>query len=593
MKKLTHIIAALAIVSFAASCQKETEQAPDATQNSGKIVFTATMDDTKAIIDGNMPKWENGDKIAIRAFSSNSSMATIPSGRVAGPSVTQLTSTGLETGGSSSVDFIFNASGTTKDKIDAADFYIAWLLPDPSNTNSYSPQAMYSDKSSITTEADKANGYWVYDGWCSDGYLAQTAQTFGRVQARVAYSSNRNLTFKNIYHLIKFTPNCAGASYAVLSSLDGTTNICDSRVRVYFNSDTDDVSSVVAQGGLPKTSIYLDITNYGGDGTNYYFALIPGYTIPGFKIELKNASDETLQTFTYPNTLTTVRNKITTISNFDDRVEEAQKAVLLNGEQFNIALKTLAGDSDPTKYTNNTSITSIVADTRSSVTTGSLVSASTSAVPVYANISGGVVTLSTPSNKIYFPADASYSFSDLKGLKTINADKLVTADVTNATYMFYYCEELVTLNMTFNANNILNTQDMFDHCKKLNSVDISGLAGNLQRVSFMFDYCQALTEIRFSEAFNTAAVAGYTRMFEGCSSLNQLYIKGFHLTKSVIGGSTTAIYDLFKDVLKDVPSTCTIHYTPHDDATEYDVRFYLPYKSSGTEMGDFIWTTDN
>lgn len=585
--------AVMLTLSTIVSCQKETEQAPEATKDSGKIIFTATLDDTKAYIDGNSPIWDTNDQIYIRPFSTDPSMTYSPisSGYIAGATLSTYPdklSDKLSTGGSGSAVFTFTLSSSEPaNKITDADFYFAYY-------DDQRPVAIAYDKTTINSDNDKAHITLSTCGWSDDGITIIRPQTYKRVQARVAFSRNNNLAFKNVYHLIKFTPNCAGASYAILSSLDGS-NISYSQTIVTFNSADGSIASI-RPGGVAKSSYYLDIENYyeGIGSSDYYFALSPGITISGgFKIELKNASNETLQTFTYPNTLTTVRNKITTISNFDDRVEEAQKAVLLNGEQFNIALKTLAGDSNPTKYTYNTSITSIVADTRSSVTTGSLVSASTSAVPVYANFSGGVVTLSTPSNKIYFPADASNSFSDLKGLKTINADKLVTADVTNATQMFYYCEELVTLNMTFNANNILNTQDMFRSCKKLKSVDLSGLAGNLQTVSYMFDYCQALTEIRFSEAFNTAAVVGYTRMFGYCSKLNQLYIKGFHLTKSVIGGSTTPIYDLFKDVLKDVPSTCTIHYTPHDETTEYDVRYYLPYVSSGTVMGNFYWTPDN
>ena len=127
MKKITYIFAATALMALAASCQVEPVQqeiVPEETietveQSDCIISFAATVGEqpaapgTRATIDGDMPVWESGDKIALRAFSSDPSMATIPSGRVAGPSVTKLVSSELASGGSSSESHF----STHKDRI--------------------------------------------------------------------------------------------------------------------------------------------------------------------------------------------------------------------------------------------------------------------------------------------------------------------------------------------------------------------------------------------------------------------------------------------------------------------------------------------
>ena len=583
MKKITYIFAAAALIALAASCQVEPvhqEIVPEETSGTVEqadciISFAATVGEqpaapgTRATIDGDMPVWESGDKIALRAFSSDPSMATIPSGRVAGPSVTKLVSSGLASGGSSSATFDFSATGANKNKIDAADFYVAWTLPDPSNDNSFNPVNIYSDNTTIAEESNKAYGFWVYYGWCADGFLAENAQTFGRVQARVAYSQDRNLAFKNVYHLLKFSSHCNDASYAVLTSLDGTTNICDSRVKVFFDSATETISSVVPFGGLPKTSIYLDMENYGGNGTDYYFALMPGYTIPGFTIKIYDSSDNELQTFTYSSDFTTVRNKITTITNFDGRSTLSRKPQLLSGPAFNLAIKTLAaaaeGEPAPANETsddyNISALAVSLGDSGSYSEEAGVctkVSADGSLFDIWATYSSGTITLRTAAAEMAANTTTDSMFRSFRKLTSVAF--LSSVDMTNTTtaqYMFLGCNKLSTVP-ALNMPNVTYTAYMFYSCSSLTALNLSGVEGSVTGVSNMFYGCTNLGSVIFSDDFETFSCTDYANIFKNCTSLRSIVMKGFHIGQTAV--PSNKLETKLGGALTNV-TNCTIYYS--------------------------------
>lgn len=583
MKKITYIFAAAALIALAASCQVEPVQqeiVPEETietveQADCIISFAATVGEqpaapgTRVTIDGDMPIWESGDKIALRAFSSDPSMATIPSGRVAGSSVAKLASSGLASGGSSSATFEFSATGTTKDKIDAADFYIAWTLPDPSNDNSFTPASAYSDKTTISTEADKAYGLWVYYGWCSDGFLAETAQTYGRVQAKIAYAKGRSLAFKNVYHLLKFSSHCVGASYAVLSSKDGTTDICDSRVKVIFNSATESVSSVTSFGGLPKTSIYLDMENYGGNGTDYYFALLPGYTIPGFTIKIYDSSDNVLQTFTYSSDFTTVRNKLTTITNFDGRSTLSRKPQLLSGPAFNLAIKALAaaaeGNPAPANETsddyNISALAVSLGDSGSYSEEAGVctkVSADGSLFDIWATYASGTVTLRTAASAMAAGSSAGNLLCRLHELTSASfLSNIDMTAVTNAYEMFWADEKLTTVPV-LDIPNLTTPAVMFSGCSSLTSLNLSGIKGSVTGVSNMFYGCTNLGSVIFSDDFETFSCTDYANIFKNCTSLRSIVMKGFHIGQTAV--PSNKLETKLGGALTNV-TNCTIYYS--------------------------------
>lgn len=585
MKKIAYIFAATALMALAASCEKEMETAT-VTDDSAAVVdettpeeettfaFTATMgDETKATIDGKTPIWEAGDQITIRAYSTDDSKVTIPSGRIAGysasPSLFTTTSAALESGGSSSATFSFSASGDTKDFIDAAYSYFAW-------NNTTRPVQTYEDKTTISVEGDKAQFIWSFSGWSSTGFNTAQAQTFERAQLRVAYSKDKNLAFKNVYHLLKFSSHCNGASYAVLTSLDGTTNICDSQAKVYLNTATGEISSV-GHNSLSQPSIYLDMTNYGGNGTDYYFALLPGVTIPGFTITIYDSSDNELQTFTYDSDFTTVRNKITTITNFDGRSTLSRKPQLLSGINFNVAVKTLASQANgygAIEYETTlddfvTSFAISFSDSGSYSEEAGVctkVSADGSLFDIWATYSSGTITLHTAAAEMATGTTTDSMFCNFR--KLTSAAFLSSIDMTNTTTsqnMFKGCSKLSTVP-TLNMPNVTYTAYMFYNCSSLTALDLTGVKGDVTNVSNMFYGGTNLGGIVFSDDFETFSCTSYQNMFKNCTSLRSIVMKGFHIGQTAIPSAQLA--SKLEGVLTNV-TNCVIYYSDLESEGTY------------------------
>ena len=745
MKRITYIFAAAALMAFAASCQVEPvqqEPVPEETveivEPAEPIIFTASLElppaPTRAIIDGDTPKWTDGDYLTVFAFMDGEVAGRRAHLTSAGYFDTETLSGGVN---SATVDFTFSGSLSEDKKTSlntAYSYMFSLQVPDVGF-----PRAYGEDMTTISSDTDRAYLQLYFPGWSSYGWNTTRIQTYDRIQGKISYSHNRNLSFKNLWHLLKFTPGNPFATRAILTSLDGSTKIAYNKVNFYFDTTTGNIAAVapVVGGDAAQTFINLDLDDASWDGTNYYFALIPGITMPdGFKIELKNESDVLLETFTYSNSFTTVRNKLTTISNFDSRVVPVNKAILKDGQTFNCAIKTLAAGSEVSDYrTADASINSIVVNTRNGSTTGTLVSAA-GAVPVYATYSAGTLTLTTASNKVYLPADGSYAFYNLIELTSVDLTKISFDDVTNASYMFSscvklsslgavslpsatnvsymfnYCQKLATIgtvripvatnansmfrecdaltSVVFNGTSALsnisymfqscdeilsisglsasgitnaqgafvsckklpsldisglsgtitnvlqmfqycralesitfssgfvttsltsmkqmfaecnaletisglnlsttslsNTNEMFKNCYVLASIDVSGLSGNLSDIGYMFSNCRALTSIHLPDGFNTNNVSTYTCAFYNCSSLSELYVRGFQMNKS----KTSTSY--IGSILTNVPDACTIHYTPAPSENYYDPSYYLGYsQTSGTSQGPWTWTTE-
>lgn len=579
MKKITYIFAAAALIALAASCQVEPVQqeiVPEETietveQADCIISFAATVGEqpaapgTRATIDGDMPVWESGDQITIRAYSTDDSKVTIPSGRIAGysasPSLFTTTSAALESGGSSSATFSFSASGDTKDFIDAAYSYFAW-------NNTTRPVQTYEDKTTVSVEGDKAQFIWSFSGWSSTGFNTAQAQTFERAQLRVAYSKDKNLAFKNVYHLLKFSSHCNGASYAVLTSLDGTTNICDSQAKVYLNTATGEISSV-GHNSLSQPSIYLDMTNYGGNGTDYYFALLPGVTIPGFTITIYDSSDNELQTFTYSSNFTTVRNKITTITNFDGRSTLSRKPQLLNGIDFNVAVKSLASQANGSGVIDNeTLLDDYVSSFAISFSdSGSYseeagvctkVSADGSLFDIWATYSSGTITLRTAAAEMAANTTTNSMFRSFSELTSVAF--LSSVDMTNTTtaqYMFLGCNKLSTVP-ALNMPNVTYTAYMFYSCSSLTALNLSGVEGSVTGVSNMFYGCTNLGSVIFSDDFETFSCTDYANIFKNCTSLRSIVMKGFHIGQTAV--PSNKLETKLGGALTNV-TNCTIYYS--------------------------------
>lgn len=195
--------------------------------------------------------------------------------------------------------------------------------------------------------------------------------------------------------------------------------------------------------------------------------------------------------------------------------------------------------------------------------------------------------------------DMAKMFQGCSGISTLDLSGFSFANVITAEYMFSGCTSLTTLGSdTHLTGNVLQRCSyMFNDCRQLGNVDISGLKGTLQgsntysspSLSHMFYNCSRMTTIRFNAELYTDAVYDYGSIFENCSSLTQLYIKGFYLKE--LSNDNPAVR--FMRSMTGVPSSCTVHYTAAPSfgthAGCYSVPSMFAFYSS---PNSFNWTTN-
>ena len=258
--------------------------------------------------------------------------------------------------------------------------------------------------------------------------------------------------------------------------------------------------------------------------TDFYFPVLPGTLEDGFYVDGSTNIGEIY--FETTKSITVERNKVTqmAVKNYF-----GPSATLKPGSQFNAAIKTLVSGSTAYAYTNNSSITSIVLDTDSAVTTGLDVSATGSEKPVYANFDSGtgVLTLSSKATTIYANADASSMFKRFLGLTSTPAVGLNTSNVTDMSEMFYECTGLTSLDLSgYDTSNVTNMASMFNG-SAISSLDISNLNTALvTNMSEMFMRCSGLTSLDLS-GFNTSAVTNMNGMFYNCTNLTSIDMTGW------------------------------------------------------------------
>ena len=126
------------------------------------------------------------------------------------------------------------------------------------------------------------------------------------------------------------------------------------------------------------------------------------------------------------------------------------------------------------------------------------------------------------------PTSTYYWFSQMNNLTNITGmEYLNTSEVTNMSYMFYYCNALTALDLSsFNTANVTDMNNMFFLCSVLTSLNLSSFdTHNVTNMSKMFSHCEALTSLDLSN-FNTAKVTNMNGMFE-YTNLTTLNISSF------------------------------------------------------------------
>ena len=147
------------------------------------------------------------------------------------------------------------------------------------------------------------------------------------------------------------------------------------------------------------------------------------------------------------------------------------------GQTVNVKFKTLAGDTDPTYSSNNTTILAVkrstTEPTEENKTEEHVVSYAGSKVPIYAWFDNGTIYWWSQAAVEYTFYDAQYMFAGLTAATEIDTT-FDTSLTQNSPYMFYNDSSLTTLEVgDFNTSNISNIGSMFSGCSQITSMDLS------------------------------------------------------------------------------------------------------------------------
>ena len=257
--------------------------------------------------------------------------------------------------------------------------------------------------------------------------------------------------------------------------------------------------------------------------TEYFDVIVPEFSTP---------SDVTV-TVTTPTgyksipieDATLAHNTITTVTVNVDELSQTT-AELVSGSTFNAAIPQNA-TAIRFEYNN------------ASVTSGTILSTSSSQYPIYGNMDGTTWVVSTPANRMNANAYCNSMFRGTynsstntyqSALTSIDfGDNFNTANVSNMYRMFYGCSSLTSLDLSnFNTSNVTNMSFMFHDCSSLTSINLSNFnTSNVTDMSLMFSGCSSLTSLNLS-SFNTSNVTDMEAMFDGCSSLTNLNLSNFN-----------------------------------------------------------------
>ena len=260
--------------------------------------------------------------------------------------------------------------------------------------------------------------------------------------------------------------------------------------------------------------------------TEYFDVIVPEFSTP-------NDATVTVTTPTGYKSITIedatlAHNTITTVTVNVDELSQTT-AELVDGPTFNAAIPQNA-TAIRFEYNN------------ASVTSGTILSTAASPYPIYGNMVDGTTwVVSTPANRMNANADCRDMFSgtynsstgtDQSALTSIDfGDNFNTSNVSDMSYMFFYCISLTSLNLScFNTSNVMSMFYMFHGCSNLTSLNISNFnTSNVRYMGEMFRDCSRITTLNLSN-FNTSNVTDMYGMFSGCSSLTNLNLSNFNTT---------------------------------------------------------------
>ena len=464
------------MATFATSCQKE-----EGTITLGAEIKNSVNTNEKVYISDHTPCWHNGDQVNINGTTYSIVAASGTSAQI--PEVTR----------HDTYRAIFPASIVNSSNV--------------SNNSSISvtlPSVQYFQMVGNHQRVDVPMGAYM-----TSGSTLQFYNLCSIVRVTVSNSLNTDLSLSSIIlHAVQ--ARLSGAGTVTVSGAESNS------IRMNSNSTVNSHSvSLVFTEDAPATVDAL--------GSSTFDIVVPAFTTDDIEITI-NTTDG--QYYVLPkNSVGLTHNTITTVTaNITELNQYPTAAELISGPAFNNQIPSSATSVE------------FLCETPW-VTSGTLLSTSNSAAPIYGNLVGDIWRITTPARSINVNTNCSQMFKNKYKLQSINFNSgFNTSNVTNMSSMFEGCSRLGSLNLSsFNTSNVTNMSSMFEGCANysysevyddihpsgLSSINLSSFnTSNVTNMSKMFKGCFLLSSLNLSN-FNTQNVTDMSSMFEDCADYDE------------------------------------------------------------------------
>ena len=286
------------------------------------------------------------------------------------------------------------------------------------------------------------------------------------------------------------------------------------------------------EGTLPATQNYLPMTIVQKPNSAL---TCDGYNFVGWDVaegDPKNINDDYFKILEDDVALRAIWSKVSISKSMDGDVKEEVVAILNTGENINVTLKKLSGQTSANYTTNNTTITAVKpASAMSSAqqANASVISAADSPVPIYAwfDNTDGTIYIYSEADKIKADTYLIRLFYSFKSLDDISAlSSWDTSSVTSMYAMLYGASSLTNIDALtdWDTSNVTNMVDMFSGTSSLTNID-GASSWNTSKVIYMgsmFKNASNLTNIDGASNWDTSSVTNMGSMFYGTSSLTNI-----------------------------------------------------------------------
>ena len=283
------------------------------------------------------------------------------------------------------------------------------------------------------------------------------------------------------------------------------------------------------EGALPAEQNYLPLSVVEKSSDTIS---CDGYNFNGWKIaegDPKTLNDDYFKIIDDDVILRATWTKPSISKSMDGEVKEEVTAVLDTGQNINVALKRLSGQSSATDATDNTIIKAVKTATSMSAVqqaSASIISSANSPALVYAWFDDvdGTIYIYSDADKIEGNANMAYLFNTFKALEDISA--LADWDVSNTTdmkWMFGNTSSLTNIDalVDWDTSSVTNMYSMFSNASALANID--GASGwdtsSVTNMSYMFSDASSLTNIDGASNWDTSKVTNMIYMFSSASAL--------------------------------------------------------------------------